>query len=38
MCIRDRLSSKQKERAFQEVRWGKRPENIKVLELFLIHI
>ena len=27
-----KLSSKQKERAFQEVRWGKRPENIKVLE------
>ena len=26
------LSSKQKERAFQEVRWGKRPENIQVLE------
>ena len=27
-----KLSSKQKERAFQEVRWGKRPENIQVLE------
>ena len=27
-----KLSSKQKERAFQEVRWGKRPENIPVLE------
>ena len=27
-----KLSSKQKERAFQEVRWGKRPENIRVLE------
>ena len=27
------LSPKQKERAFQEVRWGKRPENIPVLEL-----
>ena len=26
------LSPKQKERAFQEVRWGKRPENIPVLE------
>ena len=26
------LSPKQKERAFQEVRWGKRPENIQVLE------
>ncbi len=26
------LSSKQKQRAFQEVRWGKRPENIPVLE------
>ena len=26
------LSPKQKERAFQEVRWGKRPENISVLE------
>ena len=28
-----KLSPKQKERAFQEVRWGKRPENIPVLEL-----
>ena len=27
-----KLSPKQKERAFQEVRWGKRPENIPVLE------
>ncbi|WP_317349377.1 ankyrin repeat domain-containing protein [Pusillibacter faecalis] len=27
-----KLSPKQKERAFQEVRWGKRPENISVLE------
>ena len=27
-----KLSSKQKQRAFQEVRWGKRPENIQVLE------
>ena len=27
-----KLSSKQKERAFQEVRWGNRPENIPVLE------
>ena len=27
-----KLSLKQKERAFQEVRWGKRPENIQVLE------
>ena len=27
-----KLSPKQKERAFQEVRWGKRPENIQVLE------
>ena len=27
-----KLSLKQKERAFQEVRWGKRPENIPVLE------
>ena len=27
-----KLSQKQKERAFQEVRWGKRPENIQVLE------
>ena len=27
-----KLSSKQKERAFQEVRWGKRPENIPMLE------
>ena len=27
-----KLSSKQKERAFQEVRWGKHPENIPVLE------
>ena len=26
------LSPKQKERAIQEVRWGKRPENIQVLE------
>ena len=26
------LSPKQKERAIQEVRWGKRPENIPVLE------
>ena len=26
------LTPKQKERAFQEVRWGKRPENIQVLE------
>ena len=26
------LSPKQKERAFQEVRWGKRPENISLLE------
>lgn len=26
------LSPKQKQRAFQEVRWGKRPENISVLE------
>ena len=26
------LTPKQKERAFQEVRWGKRPENIPVLE------
>ena len=26
-----KLSPKQKERAFQEVRWGKRPENIPVL-------
>ena len=26
------LSPKQKERAFQEVRWGKHPENIQVLE------
>ena len=26
-----KLSLKQKERAFQEVRWGKRPENIQVL-------
>ena len=26
------LSVKQKERAFQEVRWGNRPENISVLE------
>ena len=29
----EKLSHKQKERAFQEVRWGKRPENIQVLEL-----
>lgn len=28
----DELSVKQKERAFQEVRWGNRPENIAVLE------
>ena len=27
-----KLSSKQKERAFQEVRWGQRAENIPVLE------
>ena len=27
-----KLSSKQKERAFQEVRWGQRAENIQVLE------
>ena len=27
-----KLSPKQKERAFQEVRWGNRPENILVLE------
>ncbi len=27
-----KLSPKQKERAFQEVRWGKHPENIPVLE------
>ena len=27
-----KLSPKQKQRAFQEVRWGKRPENISVLE------
>ena len=27
-----KLSPKQKERAFQEVRWGKHPENIQVLE------
>ena len=27
-----KLSPKQKERAFQEVRWGKRSENIQVLE------
>ena len=27
-----KLSLKQKERAFQEVRWGNRPENIPVLE------
>ena len=27
-----KLSPKQKERAFQEVRWGNRPENIPVLE------
>ena len=27
-----KLSPKQKERAFQEVRWGKRTENIQVLE------
>ena len=27
-----KLSPKQKQRAFQEVRWGKRPENIMVLE------
>ena len=27
-----KLTLKQKERAFQEVRWGKRPENIPVLE------
>ena len=26
-----KLSQKQKERAFQEVRWGKRPENIQSL-------
>jgi hypothetical protein len=28
----EKLSPKQKERAFQEVRWGKRSENIPVLE------
>ena len=27
-----KLSLEQKQRAFQEVRWGKRPENIQVLE------